>query len=99
MAPANALHAATIQTAIAPKAAAERTTAPAKPSTPVAEPSAVIATAPSMHKGGPVEVDGTYKLKKGEHVLTAHEASRARKLAALTTGLKSLAAPKKKEKA
>ena len=48
---------------------------------------------PKMHKGGPVPADGTYDLKKGEHVLTEAEAKKARKHALMAAGMKSLAKP------
>lgn len=47
--------------------------------------------APKMHNGGPVAADGVYQLKKGEHVLTAPEAAKARKHAMMAVGMKSLA--------
>jgi hypothetical protein len=46
---------------------------------------------PKMHRGGSVQADGDYNLKKGEHVLTPAEAKKLRKHAALLAGLKSLA--------
>jgi Ethanolamine utilization protein EutJ (predicted chaperonin) len=46
--------------------------------------------APKLHKGGPVKKDGIYDLKKGEHVLTADEATKARKHALMASGMKSL---------
>jgi hypothetical protein len=46
--------------------------------------------APKMHRGGPVKKDGIYDLKKGEHVLTAEEATKARKHALMASGMKSL---------
>lgn len=45
----------------------------------------------SFHKGGTVKADGTYRLKAGEHVLTAPEAEKARKHAIMASGIKSLA--------
>lgn len=49
----------------------------------------------SMHNGGPVLADGAYRLKAGEHVLTAPEATKARKHALMASGMKSLAKPGK----
>jgi hypothetical protein len=46
--------------------------------------------APKMHRGGPVKKDGIYDLKRGEHVLTAEEATKARKHALMASGMKSL---------
>ncbi len=46
---------------------------------------------PSFHKGGTVKKDGTYRLKAGEHVLTAPEAEKAKKHAIMASGIKSLA--------
>ena len=43
-----------------------------------------------LHKGGTVDADGPYLMKKGEHVLTAREAGKAKKAALLLKGLKSL---------
>ena len=53
---------------------------------------------PTMHKGGPVMKDGTYRLKMGEHVLTAKETAKAKQHALMSSGIKSLAksAPKGK---
>ncbi len=48
-------------------------------------------SAPKMHKGGPIKADGIYRLKAGEHVLTADEATKARKHALMITGMHSLA--------
>ena len=48
---------------------------------------------PLRHKGGPIPKDGAYKLKAGEHVLTAKEADTARKHALMASGMKSLAKP------
>lgn len=48
------------------------------------------ANAPKMHNGGPVLQDGVYRLKKGEHVLTPREVSRARNHAMVAAGMKSL---------
>ncbi len=48
---------------------------------------------PKMHKGGPVNADGDYNLKAGEHVLTEPEAALARKHALMASGMKSLAKP------
>lgn len=45
---------------------------------------------PKMHSGGPVLQDGVYRLKKGEHVLTPREVSRARNHAMIAAGMKSL---------
>lgn len=45
----------------------------------------------SYHKGGEIPADGNYKLKAGEHVLTAAEAAKARKHALMVSGMKSLA--------
>jgi hypothetical protein len=45
----------------------------------------------SMHTGGPVMADGAYRLKAGEHVLTAAEAKKAQKHALMASGMKSLA--------
>lgn len=45
----------------------------------------------TLHTGGPVMADGAYKLKAGEHVLTAAEATKARKHALMASGIKSLA--------
>lgn len=53
---------------------------------------------PKMHKGGPVEADGVYELKAGEHVLTQPEAEKARKHAMLAVGMKSLAMSPKSDK-
>lgn len=46
---------------------------------------------PKMHRGGPVMADGVYQLQKGEHVLTAPEAARAKKHALMHAGMRSLA--------
>ena len=51
----------------------------------------------SMHEGGPVMTDGVYRLKKGEHVLTAPEAARAKKHALMHAGMRSLASMGKKQ--
>ena len=45
----------------------------------------------SMHTGGPVMADGAYQLKAGEHVLTAAEATKAKRHALMASGMKSLA--------
>jgi len=42
------------------------------------------------HKGGPISKSGSYKLKAGEHVLTASETKKV-KQSRLAAGLKSLA--------
>ena len=52
----------------------------------------------SYHKGGEIPTDGTYKLKAGEHVLTAAEAAKARKHALMVSGMKSLAKAASKTK-
>lgn len=52
----------------------------------------------SYHKGGEIPADGTYKLKAGEHVLTAAEAAKARKHALMVSGMKSLAKAASKTK-
>lgn len=54
------------------------------------------ANAPKMHNGGPVVADGAYRLKAGEHVLTAAEADKARQHALMAAGMKSLTKSGKK---
>ncbi len=49
------------------------------------------APAPKMHTGGTVSEDGTYRMKAGEHVLTAPEKALAIKHALMFSGMKSLA--------
>lgn len=51
--------------------------------------------APKMHKGGPINKDGVYQLKAGEHVLAPGEADIARKHALMSVGMKSLMKPGK----
>lgn len=48
---------------------------------------------PKLHNGGTVATDGAYRLKAGEHVLTAPEAAKARSHALMASGMKSLAKP------
>jgi lysophospholipid acyltransferase (LPLAT)-like uncharacterized protein len=50
-----------------------------------------VAPEKKMHNGGPVMADGVYRLKAGEHVLTAPEAAKAKKHAMMASGMKSLA--------
>lgn len=64
------------------------TTAPRMAGTLMRTPAAPVRT---MHRGGPVKEDGMYKLKKGEHVLTAEEAEHAHKHALMFSGIKSMA--------
>jgi len=56
-----------------------------------------VTSAPKMHKGGSITVDGNYNLKAGEHVLSAKEAehlkgahSKAKTVLSMTKGLTSL---------
>jgi hypothetical protein len=82
-----------------PVNSAAKALASAAPTSTVVTPGANAAKAPAdiphLHHGGPVPTDGIYKLKAGEHVLTAKEAAKAKKHALLASGLKSLAMPGK----
>lgn len=49
------------------------------------------ASAPKMHKGGPVKANGIYSLLAGEHVLPRHEVAKAKRHALMAAGMKSLA--------
>jgi hypothetical protein len=90
----------------APTAAPKAASTVSKPSMSIGEPEKGIAAElkskernvneytaalPKMHNGGPVPADGGYQLKKGEHVLTAAEALKARKHALMASGMSSLA--------
>ena len=99
--------------AAAPSAAPKPASTVSKPSMSIGEPEKGIAAElkskertvneytaalPKMHNGGPVTADGGYQLKKGEHVLTAAEAVKARKHALMAAGMKSLSKPTDKAK-
>ena len=62
---------------------------PSQPSPLSSSPAKVNANGVSMmHDGGPVETDGVYALKAGEHVLTAPQARMARHHALMSVGMK-----------
>jgi hypothetical protein len=48
---------------------------------------------PKMHEGGPVQADGAYGLKAGEHVLTQPQAKMARRHALMSIGMNRLSQP------